>query len=105
MLPTPTPTHTPSPTHTPNPTQTPIPTPILKIQNGGQAENSVWAHLFPCFPIIVISDSKATCDSFKSNWVILSIYGATWSVGGDGTITASNSKAIVDEAVVEGGAC
>jgi hypothetical protein len=105
LIPAPTPTHTPSPTHTPNPTQTPNPTPIPKIQNGGQAENSVWAHLVPCFSDIVLLDFKATYDSSKSNWVVLSTKGATWSVGGDGSITASNASAIDDEAVVKGGAC
>ena len=92
----------PTPTTAPNPTQAP------KIRNGSQAQNSVWAHLIPCFPGIEISDFAATYDDSNSNWVVLQTKeskGSTWSVGNDGTIIASNASAKTDEAEVNAGGC
>jgi len=90
------------PIDTPNPTQAPT------IRNGSQAQNSVWAHLIPCFPEIEISSFTATYDDSTSSWVVLQTKeskASTWSVSNDGTITASNASAKVDEAVVTGGGC
>jgi len=92
------------------PALTPVPDPtnIPAIRNGVQAQNSVWAHLIPCFPGIVISDFAATYDDSNSNWVVLQSKeskASTWSVSNDGTITASNAAAKTDEAVVNGAEC
>jgi hypothetical protein len=91
-----------TPADTPNPTQAPT------IRNGSQAQNSVWAHLIPCFPVIGISDFVATYDDSSSNWVVVQTKepkASTWSVSNGGTITASNASAKTDEAVVTGAAC
>ena len=109
-LPTPTPLPTPTaaPTPRPTPTMRPAPTPTPKIRSASDAQNSVWAHLVPCFSDITLSEFTATYDSSNSVWVVVQVSGAvtsTWSVGSNGAISASNSAANSSEATVNAGTC